>query len=175
MRMLDFRQFRNSKSLRNDFPPGFIITGHKTGRRFIGALPNPKGNCTWTMVIKGLDEDPTIHGKISNPDEAAQIQRIWLRRIRDRIIAWDQILRELKISRRTWEGWEGTRPLPYHQAARIAARAWNATCNEEQHPSPRLPKQKKLTRAEKKNQFGLPPDLEKEIRKIGKQAAKLNI
>jgi hypothetical protein len=137
MRIVNFSNLSHVQSLTpilpgilKQLPPGYIITLYpRSGKSLVGALPSSLGLAEWHGAEMGMGKDLTITQRLQ-PASAIEAQRTWLKSIRKpNEELWLEILSDLKISRRTWEGWEGKhgkRQIPYHQVARIARILWEA-------------------------------------------------
>ena len=134
------------------YPPGFLPVAHDQKDGIIGLFPARDGKGEWVALQKGqgrIEEHlDTIWGRLpenappgvptgaewkaipkdlmwSIPVAASwkDVQRDWLQSMRIRAHG-AEFLQSIGVSRRTWEGWEQGRPIPYFQASRIAFQFW---------------------------------------------------
>lgn len=108
---------------RYSFPPGFIPLS-RSGES--GVLARTDGACEWVEMQKGqsalIERVPTRWFPIPETVRVDR-QRKWLQRLRKEC-GMEAVLAATGKSRRTWEGWEQGRTLPFHQAAVLAVLKW---------------------------------------------------
>jgi hypothetical protein len=128
------------------FPPGFVPLFSDNGG-IIGIMPEQDGKCKWVKAFKGSRRErlPTAYPQIpeskkqQDKDEYQEnreaFQRVWLRSFR-KTFGWQFITDTIGHSRRTWEGWEQGRHIPFHVMARLTTLKWNRERQDEYQKVP---------------------------------------
>ncbi len=110
-------------------PEGFIQLGEwdTDGKMPMGVIPDSKGLCQWVAVSlsRGFERAPVIaplHEK-----DAKSAQNRWLMCPKGKK---GQYAAAIGVSKRTWEGWEQGRPMPFFRASLLAI-LWEQEAKED--------------------------------------------
>lgn len=133
---------------------------------FSTILPAKDGNCLWVLLSYGITVLP-LASPIDDPGWQI-VQHDWLVMLRSAprqefcpAFTWEQCLEIADVSKRTWQGWEQGRKIPYFKAAALAYQLWQMDAAAPRHNTPH-----RLSRKIKPDRSAIYEDLKHGISEI---------
>lgn len=130
-------------------PPDLLPIGYQDDRGLVCAAPDEKGGTSWVRYLPAQTIGPQnqrLPRHVLPHEDPKSVQRLWLQAIRARL-GWPESLSLAGcVSRRTWEGWELGKRIPYFRLAITLRSIWDRSPLESQ----RGPAIASLSHAQKK-------------------------